>query len=129
MRYGDFYKRTTGGKAKELVTVAVGSTILQEHAFARPDSASARCQLVVVETSPDVVPLAMTDSMISSATAAMLAALAWSDAAAVVVAVWTTVSVDIIRVVEVVMVVEAALVVMVLPHLSMEPRMKMATNH
>lgn len=87
---------------------------MQEHAFARPDSASARCQFIEVDVTPSVVPLAMTDSMMSSATAAMLAALAMTGAT-VIVAVCMTVCVNITRAVEVVTVVEDALVVMVLP--------------
>lgn len=98
--------------------VAVGSTILQEHAFASPDSAWRRCGLF-----DDVgasVPLSMTELITSSAMAAMFAARRITgdgpvvDGAIVVVAVIVTVLVVISRVVDVNEVVVAALVVMVL---------------
>jgi hypothetical protein len=75
---------TTGGTVYKLVRVAVGSTILHKHALARPNSAMARCESFVVATL-DVVPLSMTEAMISSATDAMLAVWACIGARVVVV--------------------------------------------
>lgn len=57
---------------KKLVSVAVGSTILQEHAFAKPDSACRRCGLL--EVVGVAVPLTITEEITSSAIAAILAA-------------------------------------------------------
>jgi hypothetical protein len=71
-------KLTAGGRAKELVTVAVGCTMLQEHAFARPDTAASRCGFCVGIAS--AVPLMTTELMTSSAIAAiMLAARGTTD--------------------------------------------------
>jgi hypothetical protein len=86
---------------------------LQEHAVANPDSADIRCAFLVTVGSA-VVPLMMTELMMSSATAAaMLAALA-TIGASVVVAVCVSVCVITTRVVKVEVVVDSALVVMVL---------------
>jgi hypothetical protein len=86
---------------------------LQEHAFAKPDAAWARCPLSAVNTAVGATPLFTTELKMSSATAAMLAARAWTGAS-VVVAVRVTVSVVIKRVVEVMVVVIESLVVIVL---------------
>tara|TARA_R110002003_G_scaffold3_31_gene233 strand:+ start:33278 stop:33580 length:303 start_codon:yes stop_codon:yes gene_type:complete len=95
------------------VTVAVGSTILQEHAFARPDSACIRCSFLEA-TAADVVPLSITELMMSSATAAAMLAARGKSGARVVVAVAVTVELVNIRVVDVTVVTVAALVVIVL---------------
>lgn len=65
-----------------LVTVAVGSTILHEQALASPASACSRCTFLV-DVAGAVVPLAITELIMSSATAIILAALALSGACVV----------------------------------------------
>lgn len=74
-------------------------TISQEHALARPDSASRRWGLLE-EAAVVAVPLSMTESITSAAMAAMLAARR-PTGARVVVAVSVTVRVVIRRVVDV----------------------------
>lgn len=106
-------KLTAGGTVKELRTVPVGSTFLHEQAFASPSSAWRRCQFLGVGVG-SLVPLSMTDEMMSSATAAAFAALLTMELDTVVVAVSVTVSVVIVLTVVVVTVVESALVVTVL---------------
>lgn len=108
---------TTGGRANEFVIVVVGCTMLQEHAFARPDTAASRCGFCVGVASA-VVPLDTTESMTSSATAATALAARGTIGWRVVVAVSVTVVVVMVntRVVEIVVVVDAALVVIVLHH-------------
>lgn len=86
---------------------------MQEHALANPASATTRCQFFEVVVAC-VVPLAITESIISSATAAIFTALT-NTGGTVVVAVTVTVWVTIKRVMEVVIVVECALVVTTLP--------------
>lgn len=92
---------------------------MQEHAFARPDSACNLCSFFVCVAAASAVafagtPLIRTEFMMSCATAAMLAALGTSGCPTVVVAVAVTVSVVRMRVVENAVVVDSALVVTVL---------------
>jgi hypothetical protein len=127
---------TTVGAVYVTSTVDVGSTNLQEHAFARPDTAIARpefsggdpASLVVVAFGS--TPLTKTELKTSAAAAiataltALAASAGDADGATVVVAVCVTVSVVTTRIVSVATVVDAAGVVIVLMMISEEPDTK-----